>query len=630
MALMHEDQGRYKTFTRRTLLLGGGQALLLSTLVGRMYYLQIQEAERYKTLAEDNRINLRLLPPPRGRILDRFGLPLALNQQVYRLLLTREQVPDLEASLAALAEIIPLTEKDRERLLREAHGKRAFVPVTIRDNLTWQQVSQIEVNAPDLPGISIEVGQTRYYPYRNALVQVLGYVAEVAERDLTGEPLLELPGFRIGKSGIERQLDLDLRGSAGTSQVEVNAFGRVIRELSRDEGEPGREPILTLDVGLQNFAHQRLMGKRAAATVVMDVQNGDILALVSVPSFDPSPFSIGITAREWNQIVGDPMEPLNNRAVSGLYAPGSTFKMCVALAALESGTSPQTRYFCRGYLDFGNARFHCWKKQGHGWMDMHNGIKQSCDVFFYETGRRTGIDRMAAMARRFGLGATSDLGLPGEKDGMIPTRDWKLATFGEPWQGGETLISAIGQGFVLATPLQLAVMVARIASGRAIQPRLTRGFLASAQEADGELQEDPTFESLGIPEPYMQIVRRGMDAVVNEPGGTAYGKRIKEEGWEMAGKTGTSQVRRITMAERRAGKGKKKEVPWRFRDHALFVSFAPVQAPRYCCAVLVEHGGGGSRTAAPIAHDILLETQRRDPSGSAALAMMAGARVKES
>lgn len=625
MALMHEDSGRFKTFTRRSLLLGGGQMLLLGSLAARMYYLQILESDRYSMLAEDNRINLRLLPPPRGRIVDRFGVQLAGNQQTYRLVMVREQSPDLTATLQALTEIIDLSEAERARILREMERKRGFVPVTIRENLTWEQVSRIEVNAPDLPGVNIDVGQTRFYPYGNSTVQVLGYVAAVAESELTGDPLLELPGFRIGKTGVERQYDQELRGSAGTSQVEVNAVGRVIRELSREEGEPGRELVMTVDAGLQNYVHQRLMGERAASAVVMDVQSGDVLALASVPSYDPNIFSVGLSSQQWSELINDPLRPLNNRATTGLYAPGSTFKMVVALAALESGIGPSYRAFCPGYMQLGNARFHCWKKHGHGWMDLHNGIKQSCDVYFYDVARKAGIDRIAEMARRLGLGDLSGIDLPGEKPGTVPTRDWKLATFGEPWQGGETLVTAIGQGFVLATPLQLAVMAARLASGRKVVPHVRRGFRDAAAEPAGAA----AFEPLELPEEHLKLVRRAMDAVVNDQRGTAYGKRIDIDGWEMAGKTGTSQVRRITLAERRAGVTKNEDLPWRRRDHGLFVAFAPVQEPRYCCSVVVDHGGGGSTAAAPIAKDILIETQDRDPSGPRSAPLLARLGVEE-
>jgi penicillin-binding protein 2 len=607
MARNNEDNERYRIFTRRALLLGGGQVALLSALVGRMYYLQVLEADRYATLAEENRINLKLLAPRRGRIFDRFGVPLAANQQNFRVMLLRENTDDLEATLAALGQIVEVKEHELKRVHREIGRKRAFVPITVRENLSWEELARVELHSPNLPGISIEVGETRRYPYGASMAHVLGYVAAVSEQELTGDRLLELPGFRIGKNGIERQYDHLLRGKAGTSQVEVNAYGRIIRELSRSEGEPGREPVLTLDVGLQNFVHQRLMSERSAAAVVLDIETGDVLALTSVPSFDPSAFNIGLTSEQWSALIGDPLHPLTNKSVSGTFAPGSTFKMTVALAALEMGIGADQRAFCPGFKKLGRSRFHCWKKYGHGWLDMRGGIQQSCDVYFYELAFKVGIDRISDMAKRLGLGVEVGIDLPHERAGTVPTRAWKLATIGEPWQGGETLVTGIGQGFLLTTPLQLAVMTARLASGRQVTPRLTRGFLG-----DGESKAapaEPVFEPLGVKDANLTVIHEAMDAVSNHPRGTAYRYRIEEEEQQLAGKTGTAQVRRISLAERSTGVLKNEDMPWRFRDHGLFVCFAPVQQPRYACAVVVEHGGG-SGAAAPVARDIVLEAQR--------------------
>jgi len=627
MLQKNEDNERQRSFSRRGLLLGGAQALMLAGLAGRMYYLQVIEADRYKTLAEDNRINLRLLPPPRGRILDRFGVPLATNRQNFRVVLVREHAGDVEKVLNALSQLIELGEHDYKRVMREVSRKRSFVPVTVRENLTWDEVSRVEVNGPELPGVTIEMGQIRDYPFADSMAHVLGYVAAVSERDLTGDPLLELPGFRIGKNGIEQKYDLALRGTAGTSQIEVNAYGRVIRELNREEGKAGDELVLTVDGGLQTFVHQRLMSEKSATAVVMDVENGDVLALASVPSYDPNAFNIGLTTKQWNDLINDPLHPLTNKAIGGLYAPGSTFKMMVALAALKAGIRPSHKVFCPGHMTLGRSRFHCWKRHGHGWVDMHEGIQHSCDVYFYDTSRKVGIDNIAAMAKQFGLGERVGIDLYGEKGGAIPTRDWKLANIGEPWQGGETLVASIGQGFVLTTPLQLATMVARIASGKQVVPRLSRGVRAESAEGQDDPSAAPEFAPLDIPPGHMKIIREAMDAVSNHPRGTAYRARIEEEGMELAGKTGTSQVRRITMAERAAGVTKNEQLPWRRRDHALFVAFAPVHKPRYCCAVVVEHGGGGSAVAAPIARDILIETQLRDPAGRRSLPIMPGQQI---
>lgn len=607
---MYRDSGRYKLFSRRVAILGGGKLALLGLLAGRMYQLQVVESDRYTTLAEENRINLRLLPPPRGRILDRYGRPLAINQENYRVSLVAEQVQDVDAILDALSRIISLGDHERQRILRKVRRRRGFVPVTVRENLQWEDVSRIEVNAPDLPGLSIEVGQSRQYPFAHDFSHVLGYVAAVSEKEVTGDPLLELPGFKIGKNGVERVFDRNLRGKAGNSQVEVNAVGRVIRELSRQEGQPGDDLRLTIDRDLQKLAADRLKKEKSAAAVVMDIHNGDVLVLSSVPGFDPNEFVTGLSSRSWRRLVNDPHTPLINKAISGLYAPGSTFKMVVALAALEANiVRPDHRVFCRGFTQLGNARFHCWKKHGHGWQDIYDAHKNSCDVYFYDIAKRIGVDRIAAMARKLGLGEKTGVDLPSEKGGVIPTRAWKKALIGTPWQQGETLVSGIGQGFILTTPLQLAVMTARLANGgEAVTPRLVR-----PERIDGK-DDTPKFKKLAISRASLDVIRDGMNQVTNEHGGTAYRARISEKGMEMSGKTGTAQVRRISKAERETRVLKNHERPWRERDHALFVGYAPSDDPRYAVAVVVEHGGGGSKVAAPIARDLLLATQKRDPS----------------
>ncbi len=610
--MYREDSARYKTFTRRALILGGGQLALFGLLAGRMYQLQVLESSRYRLLAEENRINVRLLPPPRGRILDRFGIPLAVNRENYRVLLVAERTSDVDATLDALGRLLPLDQHDRKRILRDIRRYRRFVPVTVRENLNWSEVSRIEVNAPDLPGIEIDVGQSREYPLGTDASHLLGYVAAVSEKELTGDPLLELPGFRIGKSGIEHIHDIRLRGKAGNSQLEVNALGRVIRELSRQEGQPGEDVLLTIDLAVQNLAVERLRDKLSASAVVLDVNTGAIIALASVPGFDPNAFNIGLTQDQWKKISSDPYSQLSNKAISGRYAPGSTFKMIVALAALEkSAIAPDKRVFCRGHVQLSNARFHCWKKHGHGWMDMNSAIQQSCDTYFYEIAKRVGIDAIADMARRFGLGEITGIDLPGERAGIVPTAAWKKKKTGVAWQKGETLIAGIGQGFVLTTPLQLAIMTARLATGRAVTPHLLH---ATMSNGEATLNRSDAGESIGIDPQLRRIVLEGMNAVTNSPRGTAYRARIQEPGMEMAGKTGTAQVRRISKAERDTRVLKNSERPWKERDHALFVAYAPVDAPRYAVAVVVDHGGGGSAVAAPIARDILRETLRRDPS----------------
>ncbi|MCW8916571.1 MAG: penicillin-binding protein 2 [Magnetovibrio sp.] len=605
---MHRDSERHKLFTRRALMLAGGKTVLLSVLAGRMYYLQVVESERYVTLADENRINLRLLPPPRGRIVDRHARPMADNQQNYRVVIIPEQAQDVERTLDRLSLIVSLSPGERRRILREVKRKRAFVPITVRENLDWREVARIEVNTPDLPGVLIDVGQSRNYKSGPETAHVLGYVASVSEKELTGDPLLELPGFRIGKAGVEKVYDLALRGSGGSSQVEVNALGRVIRELNRQEGQPGTEVRLTIDRDLQNYIANYL-GNESASVVVMDVHSGEVLALVSSPSFDPNSFNKGLSQAEWESLISNPRAPLTNKSIAGQYAPGSTFKPAVALAALDKGViTPETKVHCGGSTKLGNTEFHCWKKGGHGPLDLRGAIEHSCDVYFYEVARRTGIDRIGAMARRFGFGDQLGLDLPGEKSGLVPDNKWKMGAIGSPWQLGETLIAGIGQGYILTTPLQLAVMTARLANGgRAVKPRLT-----TDQFSPEGVQPYPTdeAESLGLPPDHLSIVLKGMEDVVNAPTGTAYRSRIKEPEWRMAGKTGTVQVRRISKAERETGVLKNKDLPWEERDHALFVGYAPFDKPRFAISVVVEHGGGGSSTAAPIARDILRETQR--------------------
>ncbi|SCA55657.1 Peptidoglycan glycosyltransferase [Candidatus Terasakiella magnetica] len=607
---MQRGSDRSKLFSRRAAVLGGGKLVLLSALVGRMYYLQVVEAPRFKTMAEENRISIRLLPPPRGRIVDRFGEELAVNEQNYRVIITAEDTNgNPTGTLDTLGQVIEISEKEKKKILKEIKRKRSFVPVTVRENLTWEEVAQIEVNTPDLPGSEIDVGQTRHYPKGTHSAHVLGYVASVTEKDAKDDPLLELPGFRIGKSGVERLHDLKLRGSGGTSQVEVNALGRVIQEVERQEGQPGAEVTLTLDAGLQEMTAERL-GEDAAASVVLDIHTGEVLSMASNPSYDPNAFNRGLSHKEWQNLITNPRGPLTNKAIAGQYAPGSTFKMVVALAALEKGViTPSQRITCEGHMDLGNARFHCWKKGGHGPMNMIEAHMHSCDIYFYDIAKRIGINRIHDMARRLGIGDKTGLDLPGERTGLMPSRDWKLATIGAPWQGGETLITGIGQGYVLATPLQLAVMTARLVSGKKVVPHLTRK-ISTSQGIEVPVRKE--FEPLGINPHHLKIIHKGMNAVTNIPGGTAFRARIKEREFTMAGKTGTAQVRRISKAERDVRVLKNNELPWELRDHALFVGFAPYDNPRYAAAVVVEHGGSGSKAAAPIVRDILLEAQRRE------------------
>lgn len=604
---MARDAERFRLFTRRAVLLGGAKAGLLTILAGRLYYLQIAQGEKYSTLAEDNRINLRLISPRRGRILDRAGQELAVNQQNYRVVLLPEQVENLGKLLDGISTYVSLTDADRKRIERDFKNNSGFNAVMVRDNLTWDQVAMISLHTLDLPGADVEVGEVRYYPYTDSLAHVLGYVGAVAPGEVDkGQPELAIPGFRIGKNGVEKQYDRELRGSPGSVQLEINAHGRVVRELARNNPQAGSDIGLTIDVGLQDMMQKRLANSQSAAAVALDTQTGAVYGLVSYPGFDPNLFTYGISQEDYDRLIKDEHTPLLNKAISGQYAPGSTFKIVTALAGLEGNVlNPLATTYCPGHVDLGNHRFHCWKRGGHGNVNFAEAMAGSCDTYFYDLGKRVGIDRIQSMAKRLGLGQKLGIDIPHERGGIIPGRTWKMATRNSPWQQGETLITAIGQGYVLTTPLQLAAMIARVVNGGlAIKPHITR----SVHDRNIETPDKP---SLDIPEKHLKLVRDALAGVVNKPGGTAYGSRIQDPTMAMGGKTGTAQVRRITMADRAEGLPDSDDVPWNERDHALFVGFAPVDNPRYAVAVVVEHGGHGASVAAPVARDILLECQKR-------------------
>lgn len=617
-------QNQAKVFSRRAMILGGMQATLVGSLIARLYYLQVIESEKYRLLADENRINLRLLPPSRGLILDRFGVPLAGNFPNYRAILVAEQTKDLEQTLGDFARLVPLSERERTKVMRELKRNRAFTPIPVKEDLNWEQMSQVELNLPELPGISIEEDQKRYYPFAGLTAHILGYVQTASESEVAADsdPLLTLPGFRIGRNGLERTYDKSLRGSAGRSEIEVNSVGRIIRQLSREEGKAGADLVTTIDIGLQEFAQQCIAAQQSCSTVVMDIFTGEILAMASTPTFDPASFYRGISGDEWRSLNADMFRPLTNKTISDGYAPGSTFKVITSIAAQEAGISPNFSVFCPGFYTFGPMRLHCWKKEGHGHVSMAEALKHSCDVYFYDVAKRVGIDAIAETARKFGLGKLTGVDLPGENPGTIPDQAWKIGTLGEKWYPGETLVAGIGQGFIQASPLQLCLMTARVANGGyAVTPRLFKRYGAS----NGASAADPAVlaanasladaaPKMNVNPDHLALVRRGMDLVTNDQRGTAYRRRIAIPGMEMAGKTGTSQVRRITMSERATGVRKNEDLPWPQRDHALFVAFAPVHQPRYAISVVIEHGGSGSGVAAPIARDILIECQRRDPA----------------
>jgi penicillin-binding protein 2 len=594
----------HRRLSRRALLLGGAQIAFMSMLGLRMRYLQVDQADQFRLLAEENRINIRLLPPARGEIFDRNGVPIAVNEPSYRITMVREDAGDVEQVISQLSSLVDLDEVTLNRARAEMKRSAPFLPVTLTDHISWEEMSRIAVNAPSLPGITPEVGLSRQYPIRGDFAHVVGYVGPVSDYDLSKiedpDQLLRIPRFQIGKVGVESKLEDNLRGKAGAKRVEVNSVGRVMRELDRREGQQGADLQLTLDQALQSYIQARL-GEESAAAVVIDCQNGDILSLNSSPSFDPNLFVTGISVADYRNLTENNYRPLAAKSVQGTYPPGSTFKMVTALAALEEGIiTPEDTVWCPGHLEVSNRRFHCWKRAGHGHVDLEEALRESCDVYFYDVALKLGIDKLSAVADRLGLGHKFDLPLSGIARGLNPTREWKERVRGQAWVVGDTVNASIGQGNVLASPLQLAVMTARLASGKDITPRLVKSV-------DGIETPHPEAQSLGFNANNLQKIRRAMFTVSNHRRGTAYGSRIIEDAYRMAGKTGTSQVRNITAAERARGVTKNEDLPWERRDHALFVNFAPYDNPRIAVAVVVEHGGGGSTAAAPIARDITLQ-----------------------
>jgi penicillin-binding protein 2 len=598
-----ETEESNRTLNRRTLMLGGAMGAMVAVLGVRMRYLQVDQADEFKLLAEENRINIRLIPPERGMIQDRNGRIIAGNEQNYRVVITREAAGDVDLVMRRLATIIPMTAEEMGQAIEEVKSLSAFVPVTVAERLSWDDFSKVAVNAPALPGVVPEVGQSRRYPMDTDFAHVVGYVGPVSDKDLEGldtpDPLLRIPKFQIGKIGVEKWMEDTLRGEAGTKRIEVNSAGRVMRELERQEGDPGSDIRLTIDAEIQNFAQARL-GTESAAAVVIDITNGDIICIASSPSFDPNLFVRGISHADYNVLMENDHRPLANKTVSGAYPPGSTFKMVTALAALEAGVATaDTKVSCPGYIEFGDRRFHCWKRAGHGTVQLERSLSESCDVYYYEIAQKVGIDKIADMGRRLGLGQKFDLPMSAIAEGNMPDKAWKMERHKQDWRIGDTINASIGQGYVLSSPLQLAVMTARIASGRQVMPRLVR------MVRDQELPI-PDSPPLDIPPEYLAAVRKGMYEVVNGERGTAKSSRIVDPTLVFAGKTGTSQVRNISKAEREAGVISNEDLPWNRRDHALFVGYAPYDAPRYAISVVVEHGGGGSTAAAPIARDIIL------------------------
>ncbi|NBC19728.1 MAG: penicillin-binding protein 2 [Alphaproteobacteria bacterium] len=657
---------------RRLAIAAGAGGLVWTGLIGRFAQLQLAKGRDYQDLAEENRVRLDLAPPERGEIIDRFGKPLASHRQAGRVTLVREQVGDVRATLRQIAKLIDLPPARQERIAREAVRQAPFVETLVARELTYEDFARMKLHAVELPGVAVEMGRTRSYPSGRDFAHMLGYVAKASQRDLVRlisavvrdrlDPqqrqwldaqgfdgslhpavierrlpedseirtswretrqrlnrLYQHPDMRIGRSGIERVCDSWLTGTPGSRRVVTNAAGRIINELDSSDLSPqsGRDVVISVDSRLQKAAIERF-GKESGAAVVLDAETGDILALVSTPAFDPNSFVNGISQADYDELRGNDRSPLYHKAFDGIYPPGSTFKMVVATAALEAGViDPDERVYCPGHYRFGNRTWHCWKRGGHGAMNMHEAIKQSCDTYFYEVSKRTGVEKIAEVSHRFGFGDSWALGMTGGAEGVVPDDAWKRQALGEPWYEGETLNYGIGQGYLTATPLQLALMTARIATeGRFVEPNL----LVVGPAIEGEPHPAPQFER-----EILQRMKEAMFAVTSEWGGTA--RRAGElgvAGARMAGKTGTAQVRRISAEERASGVIANEDLERRLRDHALFVGYAPAEDPKYAVSVIVEHGGSGSRAAAPVARDIMAEALRLDSRRAPYVQRMAG------
>ena len=592
-----------KVFARRSILLLAVQLTVVGVLGRRMRKLQIEDSERYRLLAEENRVNNRILPPTRGLIFDKNGKLLADNKQNYRIVIIQEEAGDIDKVILNLSKLIPISNKDKTLIRQEVKKNRSFVPVTVLEDLSWEQFAKVAANLPSLPGLVPEVGFERFYNENETMAHIIGYVGPISQKDQNripkSNPLLQIPKFQIGKTGVERELNIELMGTAGVSRNEVNAKGRTMRELERIESKSGQDVQVTINTGLQRFSMSRMDGLSASA-VVIDVESGDINVMASTPSFNPNNLVNGISKKDWNNLLKNVKRPLSNKSVSDAYPPGSLFKMIVAITALEKKMiSEDEEIYCNGIYETNTSKHHCWLTRGHGNINLEKGLKRSCDVYFYEIAKRVGIDAIAKTAKAFGLSNTYDLPVSAVSKGLVPDSAWKKLTYKERWSLGDTLNAGIGQGYLLTTPLQIAIMTARLITGTAILPRLINA-------KGGNIIPIERPKNIGIPSHILSKIRSGMEAAVNDPDGTAYKSRIVSPNFKFSGKTGTAQVRRITEAEREVGVTKNEDLPWRQRDHALFTGYAPAKKPKYAISVIIEHGGGGSAVAAPIARDIML------------------------
>jgi penicillin-binding protein 2 len=612
--IFNEVNERQGVFHRRAFLLGGVAGAGLLALGGRLVELQVIETGRYKSLSESNQYNFRMITPPRGRIVDRNGVELASNRPNFRLLLLKDQTKNPEATLKLAAQVIAISPDRQRQLLREIADGPRFVPVSLADDLTWEEFSSINVRTPELPGLQPDMGEARVYPFGGAFAHVVGYVSKVTQADLdkagdNPDPLLLHPGFRIGKQGIEKALDLQLRGKPGGQKVEVDSRGRAVRDDPAGDIKPvpGAEVVLTLDADIQNRALE-MFGENSGAAVMMDCRSGDVLCMVSAPSFDANKFVSGVPSADYHALASYDHKPLFDKSLSGLYHPGSTFKTMVSLAALEAGVDPNHTYTCSGAFAFGNHVFKCDKH--HGTLNLHQAIVVSCDVFFYQTALVVGPDRIAEIARKFGLGQIFDIGISGQKPGIVPDIAWKKAYMSKRhadtrWYPGETPSMGIGQGYTEVNPLQLCVMASRLANARKLlNPRLIRS-IGGVDQPSGAAVEDIPYNP-----DHVGFVRAAMASVANDTSGTAYSAAQLGLGpIKLAGKTGTAQTHDYSGGHGAHGAAGM----WSMRDNAWFICFAPYDDPRYAMSVLVEHGGMGGLAAAPIAREVMRVALLKDP-----------------
>ncbi len=618
-----------RTIGRRMFLLNSIKAVVLLGIFGRLASLQINESTKYRSLADKNRFRETKFAPPRGIIEDYFGNAIASNTRIYQLHVTPENTTNISKLLIRLKNLISLSDRRIILIEKQIKKQKKWETIIISDNLTWSEFSKINLFLHELDGAQPVVSVARIYD-NNASAHAVGYVSEISPRDIRNKNYLKninISGIAVGKTGLESTYDESMLGSPGFLRYEVNAYGKKIKQVSVDEGLKGKTYRTTLDNDVQIFA-AKLLENVSGAACVMDIYNGDIISMVSAPTFDPNSFVHGINKNEWNSLLNNRDKPMINKAISGLYPPGSTIKTLTALSALENDVvNSKLVVKCNGFIDLHGERFHCWKKEGHGYVSMRSAIKKSCDVYFYEVARRLGIDRLSTTAEKFGLGKKVLNNYSEEKAGVVPNTKWKIKELGKNWYIGETLHSGIGQGYFLTTPLQLSLMTAQIANGGfKIKPRilvdenakisnlqkylkhknLTPGNVMSVDDQIFNFGLQPLFRN----QENINFVKEAMFAATNEVGGTSYRSRYKNKKFMFAGKTGSSQIKRFTE-EQRINEVKQDSIDYLERDHAWFVAFAPVKDPKYAISVLVEHGGSGSKAAAPIAKKIIKKVLER-------------------